>query len=201
MAPALDRCDVPVLSRARIESMAVHIALHEVAAEFEVRIISFADRDKDPPEFRGLNPEGKVPTLVIDGRPLTEVAGILYYLAATYPAAALLPHGDPEAGAHVVSWMSFIASTIHPARRQGPEHAQHICQLADQRLGDRIWAAGAYSIADIHLFRLFWRFRGSRRADLSVFPNLCTHYDRMMERAAVRKTIMAEAALGYSLPA
>ncbi len=97
--------------------------------------------------------------------------------------------------------MSFIASTIHPARRQGPEHAQRIYQLADQRLGNRTWAVGAYSIADIHLFRLFWRFRGSLGANLSVFPNLCTHYDRMMERAAVRKTVMAEAALGYSLPA
>ncbi len=66
-------------------SMAVHIALHEVGAPFQTKRIGFAERDKDPPEFRRFNPEGKVPTLVIEGRPLTEVAGCLYYLAHAYP--------------------------------------------------------------------------------------------------------------------
>jgi glutathione S-transferase len=182
-------------------SMAVHIALHEVGATFEGRMISFAHRDQDPPEFRGLNPEGKVPTLLIDGRPLTEVAAILYYLAKTYPAATLFPFGDVEAEARVISWMSFIASTVHPARRQGTEHAQTVYRLADQRLGGNAWAAGAYSIADIHLFRLFWRFRGLLGTEPARFPNLCAHYDRMMERPAVRKTCETEAALGYNLPA
>jgi glutathione S-transferase len=183
-------------------SMAVHIALHEVGAAYEGRTIAFGRRDEDPPEFRGLNPEGKVPTLVIDGRVLTEVAGILYYLARQYPEAKLLPVGDIEAEAQIVSWMSFIASTLHPARRQGAEHAQAVYRLADQRLGERMWAVGgAYSIADIHLFRLFWRFRGSLGADPATLPNLYAHHDRMMQRPAVRKTFEIEAALGYTLPA
>ena len=37
------------------------------------------------------SPRGKVPTLVVDGHALTEVAGILFYLARAYPAAKLLP--------------------------------------------------------------------------------------------------------------
>jgi glutathione S-transferase len=182
-------------------SMAVHIALHEVGASFEGRVILFSDRDRDPPEFRGVNPEGKVPTLVVDGRPLTEVAGILYYLARRYPDAGLLPAGDMMAEAQVISWMSFIASTIHPARRQGTEHARAIYKLADQRLGSGPWAVGAYSIADIHLFRLFWRFRGSLGGDAAMFPNLSEHYERMLQRPAVQATLRAEAALGYDLPA
>ncbi len=181
--------------------MAVHIALHEVGADFEGRTISFTDRDRDPPEFRGLNPEGKVPTLVIDGRPLTEVAAILFFLARSYPEASLFPSDDIEAGAQVISWMSFIASTLHPARRQGIEHAQAVYRLADQRLGNRDWACGTYTIADIHLFRLFWRFQGLLGVDATAFPNLSRHYDRMLERPAVRKTLEAEAALGYHLPA
>ena len=56
-------------------------------------------------------------TLLIDGRPLTEVAGILFYLAKRFPEAGLLPHGDIEAEAQAISWMSFIAATVHPARR------------------------------------------------------------------------------------
>ena len=97
-------------------SMAPHIALHETAAPFEARPLSFATHDMRKPEFVAINPNGKVPTLLIDGRVLTEVAGILFYLARTHPQANLLPVDDPEAEAQVVSWMSFIASAIHPAR-------------------------------------------------------------------------------------
>ena len=97
--------------------------------------------------------------------------------------------------------MSFIASTVHPARRQGLEHARRIYRIADQRLGGREWAVGRYSIADIHLFRLFWRFRGSLDPAPDEFPDLSAHYDRMMARPAVRKTIEIEAAIGYELPA
>ncbi len=183
-------------------SMAVHIGLHEVGATFEGRVILLNHRDQDPPEFRTFNPEGKVPTLVVDGRTLTEVAGILYFLARQHPDAKLLPSGDVWAEAQVVSWMSFIAATLHPARRQGADHVRTVWQLADQRLGAQTWAVGgAYSIADIHLFRLFWRFRGSLGADPALFRNLSAHHDRMMQRPAVRKTVEAEAALGYDLPA
>ncbi len=44
--------------------------------------------------YPALNPEGKVPTLLVDGRPLTEVGAILFYLARRFPAAGLLPEGD-----------------------------------------------------------------------------------------------------------
>ena len=181
-------------------SLAVHIALHEVGAPFQGRTIDFGHRENDPPELRALNPEGKVPTLVIDGRPLTEVAAILYYLARTYPAAELFPAGDVEAEAQIVSWMSFIASTLHPARQRGADHAERVWRIAEQKLGGREWAVGGYSIADIHLFRLFWRFRGSIGADATTFPGLVAHHDRMMGRPAVQATFKAEAALGYTLP-
>src|SRR6516165_7769695 len=100
-------------------SMATHIALHKVGVDFERRWVSFAKREQYAPEYLALNPEAKVPTLLVDGRPLTEVAAILYYLANRFPAANLFPADDLEAQAHVISWMSFIASTIHPARRVG----------------------------------------------------------------------------------
>src|SRR5450755_4365806 len=85
-------------------SMAVHIALHEIGTPFEARPISLAKGQQHTPDYLALNPEGKVPTLLIDGRPLTEVAGILFYLARRYPEADLLPTDDVEAEAQVVSW-------------------------------------------------------------------------------------------------
>ena len=182
-------------------SMAPHIALHEIGAPFEARPISFTKKENREPSYRAINPEGKIPALLIDGRPLSEVAGILFYLARRFPEAGLLPTGNPEAEAGVISWMSFIAATVHPARRRGLDHARAIYALADQRLGARPWAVGNYSIADIHLFRLYWRFFNSLEPAPGEFPNLDAHYQLMMARSAVQKTIAIEAAIGYELPA
>ena len=182
-------------------SMAPHIALHEIGVPFEARPLSFKRKEQRGPEFLAINPEGKVPTLLIDGRPLTEVAGILFYLARHYPEAELLPAGDPEAEARVVSWMSFIASTVHPARREGLEHASRVYAMVDRRLGSDQWAVERYSIADIHLFRLFWRFRGAFKPKADAFPHLEAHYERMMARPAVQRTCEIEAGIGYELSA
>src|SRR5438270_11482171 len=120
-------------------SFAVNIALHEIGVPFEGKPMSFRNNDMRSREYRLLNPEGKVPTLLIDGRPLTEVAAILYYLAKRFPEAGLLPRDDIEAEAQAVSWMSFIAATIHPARRQGAEHAKAMYHVAEEKLGRREW--------------------------------------------------------------
>ncbi|MEW6642524.1 MAG: glutathione S-transferase family protein [Pseudomonadota bacterium] len=181
-------------------SMAVHIALHEIGVPFEARPLSFARQEQRTPEFLALNPEGKVPTLVVDGRPLTEVAGILFYLAKRFPGAALLPGDDIETEARAVSWMSFIAATLHPARKRGLEHATQVYGIADHRLGARDWVLGRYSIVDIHLFRLYWRLFNSLKPSRETFPHLTAHLDRMLQRAAVKQTLEAEAAIGFDLP-
>jgi len=181
-------------------SMAVHIALQEIGADFQARPMSFQSQELRGADYLAINPEGKVPTLLIGGRKLTEVAAILYYLARRFPEADLLPCDDLEAEAQALSWMSFAASTLHPARRRGLDHATEVYGIADRRLG-RGWAIGRYSIADIHLFRLWWRLSHSLQPAPEAFPNLSTHYARMMARPAVQRTIAIEAAIGYELPA
>jgi glutathione S-transferase len=181
-------------------SMAPHIALHEIGVPFQAKSLSFAKGELKAPEFLALNPEGKVPTLLIDGRPLTEVAAILFYLARRYPEAGLLPNGDAEAEAQVISWMSFVAATIHPVLRLRNERTTQALGYADGKLARREWAVGRYSIADIHLFRLYWRYARSVKPDRGTFPNLSAHHDRMMQRPAVQRTCEIEAAIGYELP-
>lgn len=182
-------------------SMAPHIALREVGADFEIQSLSFARREHRDPAYLAFNPEGKVPTLLVDGRPLTEVAGILFYLARRFPHAGLLPVDHPEAEAHVVSWMSFLASTVQPARRRGTEHALDVYRIVENRLGESIFVLGSkMSIADIHLFRLLWRFRNSADLARGTLPLLEAFYDRMIDRPAVRKTLEIEEAIGYELP-
>ena len=181
-------------------SMAVHIALHEIGVPFEAKPMSFQRGDLQAPDYLKLNPEGKVPTLVIDGIPLTEVAAILFYLGRRFPDAKLLPRDDADSEAQAISWMSFIAATLHPARRRGLDYACSVYGIADRRLGPG-WALGNYSIADIHLFRLYWRLFHSLKPTPGEFPNLDALYARMLARPAVQKTLEIEAALGYELPA
>ncbi len=181
-------------------SMAVHIALHEVGAASDARPLSFHRRENKMLAYLTLNPEGKVPTLLVDGRPLTEVTAILFYLARRFPKAELLPEGA-EAEAQALSWLSFIASTLHPARRRGLDHAMTVYKTADARMAGPGWVFGRYSVADIHLFRLFCRLNASLRPPPDAFPNLVAHHDRMLARPAVQHTLKAEAAVGYELPA
>ena len=182
-------------------SMATHIALNEVGVPFELKLTALHKQENRSPEYLAVNPEGKVPALVIDGRQLTEVAATLWYLARRYPEAALLPQfGDIEAEARIISWMSFIASTIHPARRIGDDRWREVIALAEHRLGTGEWTVDSYSIADIHLFRLYWRFVKTLGPPRGSYPHLSAHYDRMMARPAVQRTIAAESAVGYNLP-
>ncbi len=182
-------------------AMATHIALHEIGVPFEAKPLSFAKREQHRPEYLAINPEGKVPSLLIDGRVLTEVAATLYYLARRYPEAGLWPEGGIEAEAQAISWMSFIAATIHPARRIGLERWREVFKIADPRLGADEWAVGGrYSIADIHLFRLYWRFKTATSPAAGEYPSLDAHFARVMARPAVKTTIEIESKVGYNLP-
>lgn len=179
-------------------SMAVHIALHEIGAPFETKVWAM-NKGTRSPEYLAINPAGKVPALMVDGTLITEVAGGLFYLAKKFPAAKLLPATDPVTEARAVSWMSFLASTVHPARAKGMEALTEAWALAEKRFiedskgGD--WALGSYSIVDIHLFRLYWRMvntPGDRPTGLKALDG---HLARMMARPAVKKTIEAESKL------
>lgn len=182
-------------------SMAVHIALYEVGAPFEIAPISFEKRENRSPDYLRINAEGKVPTLLIDEHPLTEVAGILFYLAMLFPESHLALPAAPEKQARIVSWMSFLASSVHPARRKGLGHALAMYEIVEKRFGDHAFVLGDdYSIADIHLFRLLWRFRNSLNPAFDKLPRLNAFYERMMRRPAVSKVLDIESALGYELP-
>ena len=89
---------------------------------------------------------------------------------------------------------------IHPARRQGVERSREVFSVAEKRLGGREWVLGRYSLADIHLFRLYWRFSNSAHPAPGEFPALTAHYERAMARPAVQRTIEIESAIGYELP-
>jgi len=181
-------------------SMATHIALVESGLSFTTRLVSLKRGEQRSADFLAINPEGKVPVLRVGEVSLTEVAATLYFIARQAPQSRLWPEDDVLAQAQVISWMSFNASALHPARYQGDEEILRVFELAERRLDGRPWAVGKYSIADIHLFRLFLRMRRSLAPSLARFPDLETHFQRMLARPAVQQVIAAESQSGHSFP-
>lgn len=174
-------------------SLATHIALIESGAPHELVPKLLSKQETRTPDYLAINPDGKVPALVTEtGAILTEVAATLYYIARKYPAANLWPSGDLDAEAQVISWMSFTASSMHGSRARGPEHVANAFAVANRKLGDRQWAIGRFSIADIHLFRVYWRFRPGIEAKPGTYPALEAHHDRMLARPAVQKAMAIE---------
>ena len=57
-----------------------------------------------------------------------------------------------------------------------------------------------YSIADIHLFRLYWRFKDRFGLKAAEHPAIQALHDRVLQRPAVKKTLEAEAKIASSLP-
>lgn len=72
-------------------SLVVHWLLIELDVAHELRRLDLAAGEQKSAEYLALNPAGVVPTLVVDGRPLTETAALVLYLADAYPTRGLAP--------------------------------------------------------------------------------------------------------------
>ena len=64
--------------------------LEEVGAPYEPRILDYGTTMKDA-AYLAINPMGKVPAIVHDGKVVTECAAICAYLADAFPDAGLAP--------------------------------------------------------------------------------------------------------------
>jgi len=125
--------------------------------------------DTSRPEFRAINPIGKVPTLVFDdGRMLSESGAILHHLANGTP---FWPE-DRWQQAQVLRWMFFEQYSYEPAIAvnrflrvyTGPDdrtgqieanhrRGTHALAVMDDHLAQNEWfGAPRYSVADIALY-------------------------------------------------
>lgn len=99
-------------------SMVVHLALLELGAPHELRLVDMDARAHKDPEYLRLNPNGLVPTLIVDGAPIFECAALLLLLGERHPDAGLAPTvGDPTR-AQYLQWMVHLTNTVMPAFRQ-----------------------------------------------------------------------------------
>jgi len=72
-------------------SWRVWLALEHLGIPYELKVLSFSDKDQLKPEFVAINPRHQVPTIVHDGFALWESLAILEYLDEIVPARRLYP--------------------------------------------------------------------------------------------------------------
>jgi glutathione S-transferase len=68
-------------------SWRVWLALEHIGVPYELKVLSFQDKDTTKPEFVAINPRHKVPTITDDGFGLWESIPILEYLDERFPNA------------------------------------------------------------------------------------------------------------------
>ena len=197
-------------------SLATHIVLEEVGADYSTVRIDFATEQQKSAEYLKINPKARVPALVTDEGIITETPAMLVYVAQRFPQARLAPMDDPFFFAQIQSFNSFLCSHVHVAhahrmrghrwvdaddahsiaamQRKVPESVGAGFELIEHGMLKGPWVMGEhYTISDAYLFTLAqWLEKDG--VDLARLPRVVDHRRRMAERPAVKKAVAEELA-------
>ncbi|GAB2491989.1 glutathione S-transferase family protein [Pseudoxanthomonas sangjuensis] len=193
-------------------SLVVHWLLIELGIEHELRLLDFDRREQKSPDYLKINPQGRVPALVIDGQVLTESAAIAMQLADLHPRAGLAPGlGTKERGDYY-RWLFFCAYTLMPAYRSWfyPDepagdanvdavkaNARILIESAWQQVHEHLAANGPYllgekrSAADFVLTMLM-RWSRNMPKPTDTWPALHAHAQRMKALPSFREVYRRE---------
>jgi glutathione S-transferase len=191
-------------------ALAPYISLTEANAEFEVRRLNFRKQQNKSAEYLKINPKHKVPLLVVDGEPLTESTAIQIWIARNFPQANLLP-ADPWQELKAISLFSWCSSGIHPYLSRinntakvcdVPDAADSVRKFAVDVLGECFDIANNMLSGHDYFFdrftapdgHFFWCCRRATQfdIDLSGWPSVAAHFERMHTRASVQKLLAFE---------
>lgn len=186
----------------------VSVMLEECGLAYSVHKIDISKNDQFKPEFVAINPNSKIPAIVDsdgpDGKPISvfESGAILIYLAEK--TGKFLPK-DARGRSETLQWLMFQMGGVGPMlgqahhfmkfapvkieygiERYGKE-TKRLYGVMDDRLAKVPYLAGAdYSIADIATYP--WVARHEfHQVDLTAFPHVKRWFDRISNRAAVKK--------------
>jgi GST-like protein len=184
----------------------VSIMFEEIGISYEVHPINLQRGDQFKPEYLAINPNNKIPAIVDtdgpDGKPLRlfESGAILMYLAEK--TNKLWP-SDMRKRYEVIQWLMFQMGGVGPmfgqanyffrAQEKVPQaierfhkEALRLYKVLEQRLGQKEFLAGEYSIADIATYPWVWRHE-MHQVKLEDFPNVKRWYDTISARPAVQR--------------
>ncbi len=185
---------------------AIHWLLLELGVPFEVKLLDFDKSEHKTPDYLALNPDGVVPTLIVDGAPVTQMAGIATLLAERHPEARFAPPpGSPER-AQYLSWTLWLANSFQPNFRAwfyphepAAGDAQDAIKDAarkriedglarlDARLSDREYlVADHFTTVDL-LATILCRWTRNMPNPATDWPDLKLYLDRIRQRPALRE--------------
>jgi glutathione S-transferase len=163
----------------------------------------------DTPDYRKLNPNGRVPTIEDDGFVLWESHAISRYLAAKHSSGKLWP-GDPRVRALADQWMDwsgtafgpaftpvFLGLVRTPADKRDPaaidaalRHSAVLLAIVDRHLERRAFLTGDdFTVADIALGCGVWRWM-QLAPERPAMPALERWFEALTQRPAYRKVVM-----------
>jgi glutathione S-transferase len=97
-------------------SFVPHAGLEAIKAatgkDFKPNLVKLHKGENRTPEYLAMNPNGQVPVLVVDGKPLNQIVAICDYLDRRFPQAGLLP-AEPWAHAQAMSQLAWFNNTVH----------------------------------------------------------------------------------------
>ena len=169
--------------------------LEEVGTEYETVVLDYASTMKAEP-YLSINPMGKVPAIVHDGRTVTECAAICAYLAEAFWEAGLAARGDERADYH--RWLFYTAGPVEAAitnRSLGvvPTEAQQrmvgygsyetVVGVLEQAVGAHPYIAGdRFTAADVYVgAQVMWGVQFGSLPKRDVFTD---YIARLAERPA-----------------
>lgn len=181
--------------------------LQELGVPFESVPVDLPAGEHRRDAFRALNPAGKVPVLIDEGRVLTESVAIVLYLAEKYPEAGLLP-AEPAERAQAYRWMLFAVTELEQplwrmARHRGlyppdlrlpadielaKRDFEPMAEVLERHLAEREFVAGdRFSAADIVVaYTLDW---ADNDGLLAQRPALRAYVARMYARPRAARHI------------
>jgi len=193
-------------------SFVVHWLLIEAGAPYRLQRVDLQAGEQRSAAYLKLNPNGVVPTLLIDGQPACEAAALLLHLADTFPALALAPAVGSLERARYYQWILHLANTVQPAFRYwflaaeaaGEANADvakgKACgriEAAWQRIDDHLQGNGPYllgekpSAADF-LLTMLMRWSRNMPHPATQWPQLAALAQRMKARPSFAKLCAAE---------
>ncbi|MEH6422107.1 glutathione S-transferase family protein [Pseudomonas sp. CGJS7] len=181
-------------------SLLVHWLLIEMELEHELRLVDIDAREHKSPEYLALNPNGVVPTLIVDGQPRFEAAALAMSLADRHADAGLAPPPEHPQRTQYNQWMFYLASALqaplrlwwYPWDLQADDEAvrrgsQAQIEAACERLDSHLAQHGPYllgerlSAADFYLTMLM-RWSRNTPKPAHQWPHLAEFARRMKAR-------------------
>lgn len=191
-------------------SLAVHIALREIGADFDSVAVDLARHvTADGADYYDISPRGYVPLLQLDdGSRHTEVASLLQHVADLDATQALIGTAGSSRRLMVVEWLTFVSTELHKAfspwlwhketadstrRAVKDKLAERFGEL-DRLLAGQDWLAGDFSVADAYAFTII-NWANFLAIPLTPYPNLRAYLERVSKRPRVQDTLVAEGLL------